>query len=53
MVSLGSIYIIMLVSNDYANIVVRVEDIVHDPKGHWHSYWHMAVIANTTLLLLL
>ena len=23
-------------SNDYANIVVRVEDIVHDPKGGVH-----------------
>jgi hypothetical protein len=23
----------VVLSNDYANIVVRVEDIVHDPRG--------------------
>jgi uracil DNA glycosylase len=45
------------VSNDYANIVVRVEDIVHSPSGRalclqpWPLYG--IVIANTTLLLLL
>ena len=45
------------VSNEYANIVVRVEDIVHDPKGSalclqpWPLFG--IVSANTTLLLLL
>ena len=45
------------VSNDYANIVVRVEDMVHDPKGSalclQPSPLYGIVVANTTLLLLL
>ena len=45
------------VINDYAHIVVRVEDIVHDPKGSslclQPSPLYGIVIANTTLLLLL
>jgi hypothetical protein len=55
----GPIYLYdnLVLAMSYANIVVRVEDIVHDPKGSalclqpWPRYG--IVIANTTLLLLL
>jgi hypothetical protein len=45
-------YMIQYISHDYARIVVRVEDIVHDPKGSALQPWPLygIVIANTTLL---